>query len=191
MILAVTLLLLGIFAGLARGGKLSNIGEIRFRLPGLVFVGLALQVGAELFAAFNPAFRRGSVSLLVLAVSYAALIGFLVVNRQLPGTLFMGAGLGLNLLVILLNNGMPVSLRASRAAGIAVANYLEGAIKHVEMGPETKLGFLGDVLPLPIFGLVVSVGDLVLGIGMFVLVDRLVRYDPRRRAARRRLSGIR
>lgn len=185
MSLALILLVLGLVAGLARGGKLENVTRVHFRRPWLVFVGLAFQVGAEVAALFLPGFREGGRGLAVLALSYGLLIAFVVMNRALPGALLIAAGLSLNLLVIVLNGGMPVSLRAARAAGFDASGYLASAVKHRVQGPGTLLPFLGDVIPLPLIQKVVSVGDIVLGAGIFVLVKRLVEYRPRRAAAPR------
>lgn len=185
MILAVLLLIVGLLAGLARGGKLSNIADVELRLPGLVFAGLALQVGAEVVAALiYPQLGRSNAGLFLITASYLFLIGFLAVNRRLPGALIVGAGLALNLIVIAANRAMPVSVKAVRAAGLDSAAFLEAAVKHEPMGPGTLLSFLGDVIPVPLVGTVISVGDILIGIGIFILVERLVRYSPRRRAPR-------
>ncbi len=175
------LLVLGLVAGLARGGKLSNIATASFEKSWLVFVGLAIQVSAELYAAFvDGSLREGGRGIAILAFSYIFLITFVILNRRLPGAWLIAAGLGLNLLVIIPNGGMPVSLRASAVAGFDPSSYLDSAVKHREMGPDTVLWFLGDVIPMPFIKKIVSVGDLVLGLGIFVLIERLVRYSPKR-----------
>lgn len=179
--LSVILLVLGLIAGLARGGKLSNIAAANFERSWLVFVGLAIQISAEIYAAFvDGSLREGGRGIAILAFSYIFLIAFVVLNRRLPGAWLIAAGLGLNLLVIIPNGGMPVSLRAAAIAGFDPSSYLDSAIKHREMGPDTVLWFLGDVIPMPFIKKVVSIGDLVLGIGVFLLIERLVRYSPKR-----------
>jgi hypothetical protein len=189
VILAIFLLAAGVLAGLARGGRLTNIAQAKLRLPGLIFVGLGLQIAGELAAAFvYPELRSGAGGLALLAISYAFLIAFLLINIRLPGTALIGLGLALNLAVILLNGGMPVSADASRAAGTDSAQFLEASVKHVPMGPDTDLWFLGDVIPLPGFRTVISAGDVILGVGVFLLVQRLVAYHPRRLVGRRNLK---
>ena len=42
-----------------------------------------------------------------------------------------------------------------------------------------RLGFLGDIIPVPPLG-IVSIGDVVLGAGVFILVTRLMAPDKRR-----------
>jgi hypothetical protein len=184
MSLALVLLMLGLASGLVRGGKVSNVGRVRFRYPGLVFGGLGLQVAAELIAAFvHPGLRFGNRGIAILGCSYLLLAAFVTANRRLPGALAIAAGLVLNLAVIVANGGMPVSMPAARAAGIDPGAYLKSAIKHREMVAGTPLGFLGDVIPIPFLRTVVSIGDVVLAAGIFRLVDALVRSEPRRGAA--------
>jgi hypothetical protein len=186
MSLALVLLVLGLVSGLARGGSVSNLGQVRIRYPALVLAGLVLQVGAEVTAGPRPG--TGSIGrmggLVVLCASYVLLAAFVTANRRLPGALVIGVGLVLNLAAIVANGGMPVSLEAARVAGIEPGTYLRSAVKHREMLPGTPLGFLGDVIPLPYLRTVVSIGDVVLAAGIFRMVDGLVRYQARHRAAR-------
>ena len=70
MLLALLLLLIGLVAGLARGGRVENITRVHFRQPWLVFLGLALQIGAEAAAhAHLGIFLQGPVGPVTLAVS--------------------------------------------------------------------------------------------------------------------------
>ncbi len=176
MLLALILLVLGVISGLLRGGRLDNITGVRFRLPWLVFLGLALQVGAEALAAMFPGIQRGLTGPIVLMISYGFVVAFVALNVRYPGTILIGAGLLLNLTVILANGAMPVSLSAVREAGGRLP-HLQNEVKHRVMGPGTRLGLLGDIIPLPPLG-VVSLGDVVLGAGVFLMVDRLVTSSP-------------
>lgn len=185
MIVAVLLLFIGLVAGLARGGKLENISKMEISHPWTVFVGLSIQIGGDLISTLvNPRIREDGRGIVILGTSYLFLIVFVVLNRSLHGIVFIGAGLAFNLLVIGLNSGMPVSLDAARAAGANdTAEYLGTAIKHRVMGPDTRLWFLGDIIPLPYLRKVISIGDVVLGVGVALLVERSVRYQPRRLTA--------
>jgi hypothetical protein len=180
MSLALVPLLLGFLWGLAHGGSLDNLARTRFRRPWLVFAGLGLQIAGEAASLFYPSYREGGRGTVTLGVSYLLVIAFVVCNRRLPGAKLIGAGLALNLAAILANQGMPVSLRAANAARIEVAGYLQSALKHRLMGPDTHLWLLGDLIPVPGIRKVISVGDVVLGAGVFFLMDALVRYRPRR-----------
>jgi hypothetical protein len=162
VLLAFVLLLAGVVVGVLRGGSLENVNRVRFRLPWLVFLGLALQIGAEAAASRFPGIQRGVAGPLILAISYAFVGTFVVLNFRFPGAPLIGLGLLLNLSVILANGAMPVSLWAVKVSG-----------------SHAGLGFLGDIIPVPPLG-IVSVGDVVLGAGVFVLVIRLIGPDKRR-----------
>jgi len=169
----------GVAVGVLRGGSLDNINRVRFRLPWLVFLGLGLQIGVEVAAARFPEIERGVAGPLVLAVSYGFVGAFVALNFRFPGALLIGLGLALNLSVILANGAMPVSLWAMKVSGSHAATHLQNSVKHQAMGRGTRLGFLGDIIPVPPLG-IVSVGDVVLGAGVFVLVTRLMAPEKRR-----------
>lgn len=182
MTLAIILLGAGVVAGLARGGKVTNIAQVDLRFAGFVFAGLGIQVIAELWAAFVDPGLRTRAGIPILMVSYALLIAFVVANRRLPGAILIAVGLALNLIVIAANGGMPVSLSAAQAAGLdpSGAGFLATAVKHQVMDSQTLLWFLGDWIPVPLIRTVVSIGDMVLGMGIFLLTERLIRYRPKR-----------
>jgi hypothetical protein len=179
VLLAFVLLLAGVVVGVLRGGSLENINRVRFRLPWLVFLGLALQIGADAAAARFPGIQKGVAGPLVLAISYGFVGTFVVLNFRFPGAMIIGLGLLLNLSVILANGAMPVSLWAARVSGSHVASHLLNSVKHRVKGPGTRLGFLGDIIPVPPLG-IVSVGDVVLGAGVFLLVTHLMAEDKHR-----------
>jgi hypothetical protein len=136
-------------------------------------------MGAEAAASRFPGIQRGVAGPLVLAISYGFVGTFVVLNFRFPGALLIGLGLVLNLSVILANGAMPVSLWAMKVSGSHAATHLQNSVKHQAMGRGTRLGFLGDIIPVPPLG-IVSVGDVVLGAGVFVLVTRLMAPDKRR-----------
>ena len=80
-----------------------------------------------------------------------------------------------------------------RLSGSHYAPHLENSVKHMDMRSDTRLRLLGDIIPLPSIG-VVSVGDIVLGAGVFVLVSYLMapptndRSGKKRRLRRRRIG---
>jgi hypothetical protein len=88
---------------------------------------------------------------------------------------------------------MPVSRWAVRLSGSHSAPRLENSVKHADMRSDTRLRVLGDIIPVPPIG-VVSIGDIVLGAGVFVLVSYLMappsgdRSRKKRRFRRRRIG---
>jgi hypothetical protein len=87
----------------------------------------------------------------------------------------LGLGLLLNAAVYAANGGfMPVSEGALIASGNteALSAIADGGRfqKVILLRSDTPLWFLGDILPLPVVGKVYSVGDVVAGLGLFVLI---------------------
>jgi hypothetical protein len=193
VLLALVLLLAGVAVGVLRGGSLDNINRVRFRLPWLVFLGLGLQIGVEVAAGRFPEIERGMTGPIILAISYGCVGAFVAFNFRFPGALIIGLGLALNLSVILANGAMPVSRWAVRLSGSHSAPRLENSVKHADMRSDTRLRVLGDIIPVPPIG-VVSIGDIVLGAGVFVLVSYLMappsgdRSRKKRRFRRRRIG---
>jgi hypothetical protein len=164
-------LLTGCFLGLLAGGRLSLLGEVHLRWWGLLLCGVGLQLLA------GPAGLDGRLGTTAVAASYVCLLGFALANRSLGGMPIVVVGLALNATVILVNGGMPVRPEAVSAVGLDPAELDAGdlgAKRHLE-GPDDRLTFLGDVLPLRPLGEVVSVGDLVLAAGVAGLLFRLLR----------------
>lgn len=163
-LLAITLV--GALAvGLIAGGRPSRLAEVRFRWAWLGLLGVGLQI---------PPVSGVAGDLLLLA-SFVCLLAAVAANARLPGFALVLVGLTLNLLVIGLNRGMPVSGRAIVASGqtsTLVELRRSDSPKHHLMGPEDRLTFLGDVIPFPPpVRQAVSAGDLaaLLGIGWFVI----------------------
>ncbi len=135
--------------------------EHRWRLVGLVWLALALQV-----VAFTLALPGGLVTTLHL-LTYAAAAGFLWANRRLSGAWIIGAGALANGVTIALNGGvLPASAGAMEAAGIDPA-----AVANVAVLDHPILPWLGDVFawpaPLPLAN-TFSVGDVLIVVGAFV-----------------------
>ena len=180
----ITFLIAAFVAGgvaLLRGGSLKALGETQFRYLWLVFGGLALQLIAD-FA--SPSLGEGPGVAIVLLANLA-IVGFLIGNRHLPGMILIGVGLMLNVLVISLNGGMPVSTRAAEIAGFSSEDLDNPGVEHERLDDETILPWLGDAIPIPGTQVVLSVGDVVLGIGVADLVYRRTISNKRgKRAAR-------
>jgi hypothetical protein len=183
--LVLILIALAILIGFVAGGSLRPFEHVRIHWWGAALVGVLLQ------ALPLP----GELGTVAVVASYALLIGFAVVNRRLPALWLVIAGLLLNLAVIGLNGGMPVSASALRTAGTDSAGLVgAGAIKHHLMRPDDVLTPLADVIGIPSpIGAVVSVGDLLLyaGIAILVVAVMLGRGGENRRPPSRLFPGYR
>lgn len=176
----VLFILAGLILGLATGGRLSHLMEREPR-------GLWLLVLAALINVFGG-FIAWKIAPIAPAVRIAALAGvYGLVGWVLwttpgfwrPALVLITLGGLLNFLVMAANAGqMPVDLNLLRAAGkphLAERIGRGQAFRHAPLAPETPLGFLGDVIPLPRPFNVPSPGDLFLGVGLMLLVWHGVR----------------
>jgi len=172
-------LVLSFIVALIRGGSVSRLAATPLRrtwliiAPGLLLIllYLAKPLGVPHAAVAARHFQL---------VAYAFILAALCWNLRLPGIAFVASGTGLNFLVTLLNRGdMPVSLPAARAAGMhELARMLvsnKDLVRHVLMSDHTRLNFLADIIPAPRppfpFPGVMSVGDIMASIGLFVFVQ--------------------
>ena len=176
MEIALVIAVLAVGVGVLRGGSLEQLAGTQFRAIPLLIAGIGLQI---LFSLWSPSWLNEAVSLGVLISSNMLVLSFLVVNRVLPGVVIAAVGLVLNLAVISSNGAMPVSPDAARAAGARELVISEGAIKHEILDNDTELGFLGDVIPIPWPGFVISIGDIVLAAGIAVLAYSQTKSGPR------------
>jgi Family of unknown function (DUF5317) len=149
------------------GGRLSRLGDLRLRAPGLAVAAIALQF---LIVTVAPGGLAGLHEAIHIA-SYALLGAFGWVNRRVVGVPIVLAGGALNALAILANGGvMPTDPDVAHAlAGDAAA----GEFANSSADADARLAFLGDVFAtpdsLPLQN-VFSVGDVVIVLGLLVLV---------------------
>lgn len=163
--LAILVVLMVVFA-LLRGGSLESLANTRFRMPWLLFAGLGVQLAADLSA---PAWLEGAAGVAVIIVSNLAVATFLFLNRSYAGTGLAAIGLLLNVLVISANGAMPVNPRAVRDADIT-ESIEDAGIKHEIMDEDTVLPWLGDTIGIPYIRELLSLGDVVLALGIARLV---------------------
>lgn len=177
MAYAVVAIVLGGVLGLVTGGRLQNLGEHRLAAWWLMPVGVGLQL--------LGAFRAGSDSdtaFALLLASYAALAGFAAANWRIFGMVVVAVGLGLNFLVIAVNEGMPVRRAAVIDAGIAAndneVSKIELKAKHHYETSDDTLMPLADIIPVRPLREVLSVGDVVMSIGIAAAIAALLRKEP-------------
>jgi len=171
VILLLVAVLAGLFAGLLTGGSLHNLQAVRLRweaaLVALLVLQLVLPQLAETLGASGP------VALGTWLLAMAGLVLAALRNARAPGMVLAAVGVALNLMVIGLNLGMPVSERAVRLLAEGSQVTVEYDLVHRALDDGTLLPWLTDVIPVPgPRGLraVVSIGDLLLvgGVGWFL-----------------------
>lgn len=173
MTLLLGAVLIGLVAGILRPPLGARATRIRVRCIWLLAVGAAGSAAAQLVEAdLAPA---------AMGVSLALLLAFVLTNAHLTGIAVIGVGLLLNLLSVVVNNGMPVRGEALVQAGVVEADELAttevNGARHLETATD-RLPVLGDVLPIPAVRSVISFGDLIV---MFGVADALRDLARRRR----------
>lgn len=152
----------GVVGGLAVGGRLSNLGRLRFRWPWLIVAAVFIRLAVLL-----PPLDRIPSSRYIYVLALAAIIAWTVWHlKRLPGIGLVSVGAASNLIVIVANGfRMPV---APEFAGTLTRHGELG--QYTVMGPGTNLNFLGDwirVWPSPE---VYSVGDVLIALGLGVVL---------------------
>jgi hypothetical protein len=189
--LLILFLVAGVVAGLSFGGRLEELGRARVAWAPLAIAGLLAQV--VLFSS-PVAERIGPLGPPLYVASTAAVLVALLRNVRHPGLPLLAAGAALNLTVIIANGGyMPVSPDALAALGTVVSGPgpvpldAMGAVygNTAVAGAGTLLPWLGDLLPIPAPGPlrnVISVGDVLIGLGAAIFIARSMRNGPNRPA---------
>lgn len=157
----------GLLAGLATGGSLRHLLQLRLRWPLVVAAALAVR----LLGVLGP-LATSPLTPLLFAASLAALLAWSLWHSDvLRASWLIALGLAINLAVVLANGGrMPVSRAgAGLASSVLVRHGVWG--QYALAGPGTRLHWLGDwiVFPPPVGRVVREVyspGDLVVCLGL-------------------------
>ncbi len=158
-----------------RGGKFKNLENVEIKGFYLIAISALLQLSLSLVKKTNLDLAEkinSNYLIYIILTSYILLIIVAALNiKKFYIKLFL-IGILLNLVVIMSNNGkMPVSITGLK--GIYSETELpqrEFDIKHTNIGEDTKLRFLADIIlvdrpyPLP---KILSVGDLFIMGGVF------------------------
>jgi hypothetical protein len=167
----------GILLGYAMGGRLANLLRMRIRATWLLWVAAGLQ-----FVHFEWAGVRAQVEGLLgfsLMIPIFGLVGvWLVVNFPKHSAAFQVAILAIllgglmNAAAIAANGRMPYSESALHAAQVSAEQRARGdrSPKHVAADEDTRLLWLGDIIPVAPIEKVVSIGDIALLLGVATLL---------------------
>ena len=185
-LLVLTVVLAAVIVLVTRG-DLRRLGRLKINSVWLLFCGLVIQICLEFVTI--PKDQIETVGYAMLMVSFALVLAFCFVNVSTRGFGIIALGIALNALVIGLNQGMPTAAIGNDKAGNRVEKPIEQSVKHRPASDTDLLGFLGDEIILPVpFDEVLSVGDIVIAIGICELAYFGTRR-PRRRGARREIQS--
>lgn len=173
----VDFLIVSIIVGVLRKGSLKGLANIPFKGIEGIFISFFIRYlslplkgkALEIAVRYNIA---------IVAVSYLILLYVLIINHKIKPLRLVALGVLLNAAVIAANAGkMPVSVPLAKAVGLDDLIPLltdPEYLYHTAVTGATKLSYLGDVFPLPppypkprVF----SIGDLLMGTGMFLTVQ--------------------
>lgn len=173
--------ILGIAAGVAFGGDWRRLSTFTLHLWPLLVAASALR----LVTFFYP-----NAELLVYVVGFIGIGAVALANWRLPGSSLIALGTFMNVLVILLNSGMPYDLPTAVGVGVRIP---DDAL-HVVLDPATRLPLLADIIPFAIGPLgftraVYSVGDFLLAFGGFLIPFMWLQESPAVDAARREIRS--
>ena len=176
-------MILGFLLGLAAGGRLENLLDVRLRwLPALLFAGAA-RFGLDALLTMGGV--PDGVRMWLILVVYLLLSAMLLVNRGLPGMMAAALGTIGNGIAIVVNGGwMPVWQPSLAAAGFdstAVhSNFHVLLTGPMDASFVAHAGPFADVIPIPIpiIASVASVGDLMLGAGLAFFIFAAVVRAP-------------
>ena len=175
----------GLVIGLASGGSVARLGDLRFSWAPLIVLGLVVQM---LIFATAVGDALGTAAPVVYVASNVAVLAAVWRNRSIPGLPVIVVGGAANLLAICANGGyMPVSHDALVAIGRGAregyvnSRFVDGAV----LGPLTDRFAMPAWLPM---ANIFSVGDVLIGIGAAIaivaamhgrapMIDRAARVD--------------
>lgn len=175
-------LALSFLIGKFRGGKLRNLEELY--INGWYFLVTSFVI--EILSLLLIIRTNGKIADFLYynfsrihIITYSLLLLGLVLNIKEKGFLIAASGALFNFFALIFNNGkMPVSPGGLKVAKLfnQLALLAEDAIlTHSLINSKTKLSFLCDIIPVPKpypFPKVISIGDIILAIGLFVLIQK-------------------
>ena len=183
-------ILLALIVGALAGGGIPRLADLRLRWTILLVVALGLRIAAGLSR------ETGIGSDIPVGWAYLAAYGLIFAwlwqNWRIPGLQIASVGIGANMAAVLVNGGqMPIWSAAFFAAGFTEADIANDPFHFILRAESVaqfvaRGGLFGDVIPLPIPLIrdVVSLGDLLLALGIFwAIVFSMTRPDVPSRGA--------
>lgn len=157
---------IGIAAGLLLGGRLDRLGELRLRWAPLAVLGLLVQVA--LFA--DPVSAAvGDAAPAIYVASTAAVLVAVLRDVRVPGMALIALGAASNLAAIVANGGYMPADPAALASVVELSPGYSNSVVVADpaLRPLTDLYALPPAFP---FANVFSVGDVLIGIGIAVVI---------------------
>lgn len=172
---------IGLAIGFARGGRGQALDSITIKAKSLLVIGVAATL---ISSVLNP-----SQPMLWATMAAVSLAVFAAANLNRTGMTVLLIGLLCNLASLVANGSIPVSERALLSidrtddAGMALVED-----PFVATSNDTRLAPLSKVIPVPGFGLVLSIGDLIVLVALADISMHLLVSAPARERRRQESS---
>ena len=183
-------ILLALIVGAAAGGGIPRLADLKLRWTWLLLLALLLRLLAGLSR--QTGFGADIPVGWAFIVAYGLIFIWLWGNWRVPGLQIASVGIAANLVAVVINAGqMPIWSAAYFAAGFTLADIANDPF-HFLLQTDTvsefvaRGGLFGDVVPLPvpIIRDVVSIGDILLALGIFwAIVYSMTRTNAPSRGA--------
>ena len=157
----------GCLVGRLLGGRWQGITSTTLHAPGALIAGITTTL---VLTFIGPAFAIGW-----LLIGYACYLAFGLKNLHITGMIVLLIGLLMNIAPALANGAIPVSELALVSVGSVEesgAPLIEGARETTDTA--TSLSSLGDVVPVPVFNVAISLGDLVMLVALADIAANLM-----------------
>ncbi|MDD4517700.1 MAG: DUF5317 domain-containing protein [Limnochordia bacterium] len=177
--------IISLLVGFLRKGRLRSLGDLKIHRVELILVACLLQGGC-LFLAQRGIAIAVQFGPYVNILSYILLMAALWANRDQRAFRVVAVGVLLNAVVIAANGGqMPVSLTSLEQVGLgSLASLLDTGtyITHTKLTDDSVLHFLSDWLYIPGYkrARVFSIGDVVISLGVFMLIQNAMLQERSR-----------
>ncbi len=183
-------LTLSLLIGKFRGGKIRNLEWLNIKGWYLFVISFILEMISLLIVSRSNGKLSGIIEnkfFYIHIIVYLFLILGLSMNIREKGLLITLLGSILNFIPLLGNEGrMPVSIKGLKSSSLYEQLTLleEGKIlTHTLSHKGTKLYYLSDIIPISRpypFPKIISIGDLIIAIGLFVLIQHYMMNNSKR-----------
>jgi hypothetical protein len=149
-----------------RGGRLKSVPS--FHKIIFLVISILLQISAIFLH---------EIAGILISIAYLFILFFFYANREYEDIRIFMIGWLLNAIVIWANSGrMPIDLEQAQKLPYSVEPLINGTdFKHSILTDETLLPFLADIIHMPfIIPRVISIGDLFIMLGAFLLIQRIM-----------------
>ena len=168
-------ILIGLVLGLLVGGRPAGLGDLKLRWSWIIVSGLLVQI--VLFS--EPVSERiGALGPPIYVASTLIVIGAVLANHAITGMLVVAAGAASNMIAIVANGGfMPVSAGAAAVLGAHQPPAYSNSIQLADpvLAPLTDIFAMPPWVP---FANVFSVGDILIGVGIVIVIVSAMRSRP-------------